>query len=740
MITGLSVVSINLILTLLQNKSFMKERFLLVFVLSCFVLNAQKMLTVSDAVLKQRNLLAPSKLQQLSWISGTSDYVYVDTKEKVTSLNKGNVKNSKIESVLTLDELNVQLKNNDLKEVKDFPIMNFTSASQFTFEKENKTIVFDLITKTIKDKKDLPQLPENAENTDKSIKGTIAYTVDENLFVNYNGSNQQVSKDGNINLVYGKSVHREEFGIFKGTFWSPKGTLLAFYRMDQSNVSTYPVMEIGDRPASARMIKYPMAGDSSHYVTVGVYNPEKQTIIYLKTGIPKEQYLTNVAWSPDEKTIYIAVLNRDQNHLKFNSYDASTGNFIATLFEEKDEKYVQPLHTVEFVPNKPDQFIWQSERDGFNHVYLYNTNGTLIKQLTKGDWLVTSINGFDIKGENLFFTSTIESPVTRHLCRVNLKTGKIDQITSGTGTHTALISSDGNFALDHFQSLDVPREQSVYSCKDKTKITVLKSADNPLKDYALGKLSIFTIKAKDGTPLYARRYLPVNFDSTKKYPALVYLYGGPNAQMINNTWNGGGDLWFQYMAQQGFVVFTVDSRGSENRGRKFEQATFRNLGDAETADQLDGVAYLKKQSWVDTTNMVIFGWSFGGFMTTNMMLKHPDIFKVGIAGGPVIDWRYYEIMYTERYMDTPQANPEGYKKSTLTDYAQNLKGRLLMIHGTEDPVVVWQHSLLFAKACVDKSKLLDYFVYPGHEHNVMGKDRAHLYEKITDYIFTHVKK
>ena len=718
----------------------MRQAVLLFLILSSYFLGAQKLLTVSDAVLKQRNVLAPSRLQQLSWISGTSNYVYVNTKEKVTSLNKGNVKNSKIETVLTLEEFNLQLKNNGFKEVKDFPIMNFTSTSQFTFEKEKKSIIFDLITKTIKDKKDLANLPENAENTDNSINGSIAYTVDDNLFVNYNGNDQQVSKDGNINLVYGKSVHREEFGIFKGTFWSPKGTMLAFYRMDQTNVSTYPILEIGDRPATARMIKYPMAGDSSHYVTVGVYNPEKQTTIYLNTGSPKEQYLTNVAWSPDEKTIYIAVLNRDQNHLKFNSYDASTGKFIATLFEEKDEKYVQPLHTMEFVPGKPDQFIWQSERDGFNHVYLYNINGTLIKQLTKGDWLVTATNGFDAKAEFLYFTSTIESPVTRHLCRVNIKTGKIEQITSGTGTHTALVSSDGNYILDHFQSLDVPREQSVYSCKDKKKITVLKSAENPLKEYTLGKLSIFTIKAKDATPLYARRYLPINFDSTKKYPALVYLYGGPNAQMINNTWNGGGDLWFQYMAQQGFVVFTIDSRGSENRGRKFEQATFRNLGDAETADQLDGVAYLKKQSWVDTTNMVIFGWSFGGFMTTNMMLKHPDVFKVGIAGGPVIDWRYYEVMYTERYMDTPQTNPEGYKKSTLTDYAQNLKGRLLMIHGTEDPVVVWQHSLMFTKACVDKSKLLDYFVYPGHEHNVTGKDRAHLYEKITDYIFTHIKK
>lgn len=717
----------------------MKSSLALVFLITCLYVNAQKSLTVVDAVLKQRNVLAPARLQQLNWIANTLDYSYIDSKDNVSAIFIGNAKTNKPEQVLTLIEFNQVLQTEGMKEMKDFPALKFTSSSTFSFDKDNNNFVFDLKQKKIIGKKELPTLPENAEYSDNSAKGDIAYTIDDNLFVNYKGSSIQVSTDGNTNIVYGKSVHREEFGIYKGTFWSPKGNLLAFYRMDQTNVTSYPILEIGDKPATARLIKYPMAGDSSHYVTIGVFNPEKKTTIYLKTGTPADQYLTNVAWSPDEKIIYVAVLNRDQNHLKFNSYDAVTGNYIATLFEEKDEKYVQPMHTMEFIPNKPDQFIWQSERDGFNHIYLYNTSGKLISQLTKGDWLVTATNGFDEKGEHLFFTSTIESPVTRHLCRVNLKTGKIDQLTNGTGTHTSMVSFDGYYFINHFQSIEVPREQSIFSCKEKKKLHVLKTADNPLKEYALGKLSIFTIKANDGTTLYARQFLPVNFDSTKKYPVLIYLYGGPNAQMINNTWNGGGDLWFQYMAQQGFVVFTVDSRGSENRGRKFEQATFRNLGDAETSDQLDAVNYLKSKKWVDASKMVLFGWSFGGFMTTNILLKHPDIFKVGIAGGPVIDWRYYEVMYTERYMDTPKKNPDGYKKSTLTDYAQNLKGRLLMIHGTEDPVVVWQHSMMFVKSCVDKGKLVDYFIYPGHEHNVSGKDRAHLYEKITDYILTHVK-
>lgn len=700
---------------------------------------AQKMLTVSDAVLKQRNTLAPEKLNQLSWMGSTNYYAYIDMKDNISTLFTSDAKLNQPKVTLTITELNALLKEKNLKDAKDFPYIKWVSAAVGTFEKENKLVTLDLTAKTISSVVELPAISENAENMDKASNGNIAYTVDENLYVYSNNQNLQVSKDGSFDLVYGKSVHREEFGIMKGTFWSPAGNLLAFYRMDQIKVTAYPIMEIGDRPATARMIKYPMAGDSSHFVTVGIFNPKTNATVYLKTGTPREQYLTNIAWSPDEKSVYIAVLNRDQNHLKFNRYNATTGEFEKTLFEEKDEKYVQPMNPMEFVPNKPNQFIWQSERDGFKHIYLYDITGKMIKQLTKGNWLVTGVSGFDTKGENLFFTSTIESPVTRHLCKVNLKSGKVEQITSGTGTHTSWVSADGAYLLDHLQSLDVPREQSVYTCKDKKKIFILKNAENPLKEYALGKLSIFTIKAEDGTPLYCRQFLPVNFDSTKKYPTLVYLYGGPNAQMVNNTWNGGGDLWFQYMAENGYVVFTLDSRGSENRGKVFEQATFRNLGVAETKDQLVGVNYLHSKPWVDKDNMIIYGWSFGGFMTTHMMVKHPDLFKVAIAGGPVIDWKYYEIMYTERYMDTPKTNPEGYKNSDLTSFAQNLKGRLLIIHGTEDPVVVWQHSLLFLKSCVDKSKLIDYYVYPGHEHNVLGKDRANLYDKITDYIFLHTK-
>ncbi len=703
---------------------------------------AQKQLSIQDAItLKQRSLL-PERLQQLKWIKNSHTYYYVESKNNTETLYTGDAKSAtEPVALITLAELNSILKQKQVKELKSFPAINFTDNTTITVEQENTCYTINTREKLLAATEKLPQTGEKAENIDKAANAYLAFTIDNNLFIHNGKEVIAVSKDGSDDLVYGKSVHREEFGIYKGTFWSPSGKQLAFYRMDQAKVTDYPIMDINARPAKARMIKYPMAGDSSHFVTVGIFNTVTQKTIYLKTGTPADQYLTNIAWSPDEKYIYLALLNRDQNHLLMNRYSVESGELDKTLFEEKDEKYVQPLNPIVFVSGHPDQFIWQSERDGYRHIYLYNTNGQLLKQLTKGAWVVTQVNAFDEQGENLFFTATIESPVTRQLCTVNLKSGKIKQLTSGTGTHTAIPSYDGAYVLDHFQSLDVPREQSVLDCKSGKKIRVLKLADNSLKDYTLGKLSIFTIPGKNGTPFYSRMYLPVNFDSSKKYPALVYLYGGPNTQLVNNTWNGGSnDLWFQYMACQGFIVFTIDSRGSENRGKEFEQATFRHLGTVEIEDQLLGINYLRNKNWVDTSRMALFGWSFGGFMTTSIMLRHPDLFKVAVAGGPVIDWKYYEVMYTERYMDTPQQNPEGYKESNTLNYVNNLKGRLLLIHGTEDPVVVWQHSLMFLKASVDNRKLVDYFVYPGHEHNVQGKDRVHLYEKITDYLLLHLKK
>jgi dipeptidyl-peptidase-4 len=420
-----------------------------------------------------------------------------------------------------------------------------------------------------------------------------------------------------------------------------------------------------------------------------------------------------------------------------NEYDVATGNFVHTLFEEKNEKYVEPLHPMLFLKNNANQFIWQSRKDGYNHFYLYQINGTLVKQLTKGKWEVKQENGFDEKGDRLFFHANEQSPINQDFYSVNIKTAEIKRLTYGDGFHTCSLDEKGNYFIDNFTNVNTPREYNIIHTVTKKAKNIFQ-AENPVKDYKLGTWNLFTIKNNEGTDLYARMVKPVDFDSTKKYPVIVYLYNGPHSQLVTNTWMAGSELWYQYMAQKGFIVFTLDGRGTDNRGADFSQATHRQLGTKEMEDQLKGVDFLKSLSFVDGSRIGVHGWSFGGFMTTSLMTRTPGVFKVGVAGGPVIDWSYYEIMYTERYMDSPQENKDGYEKNNLLNYVDKLKGKLLMIHGAQDPVVVLQHSVLYQKKAVDKGIQLDYYLYPGHEHNVLGKDRAHLMEKITNYFIDNL--
>lgn len=708
------------------------------FFIAGFSLLAQnKILSIEDALVRNRSTFLPANLRQLQFIYGTEDYVYLKKINDKDVWVRGNFKSSIEQNFLSLEELNQKLNAAGFDALAEMPGINFYRSPEWMLTVNGSRIALNPVTNKVRVIMD--KSIANKEIAEESSAGYVAYVDDYNLFVTDGKNAKQVTNDGSKDIVYASSVHREEFGIMKGTFWSNNGKQLAFYRMDQSMVTDYPIINWTTTPATVDYIKYPMAGDKSHHVTVGVYNAETQSTIYLQTAGPAEQYLTNIAWSPDDKFIFIAIVNREQNHMELNQYNASTGAFVKTLFEEEDEKYVEPLVPMLFLKNNPSQFIWQSNRDGWNHLYLYDINGKLLKQLTKGDWEVTDVRSFDAKGENLFYVSNQDSPISRNLYQLNLKTGVSKRITQGPGSHGSQISTSGNTVIDNFSTPDNPRTVRVVDVKSlKTK--TLFNAPNPLADYALGQMSIFTIDNKNGTPLYCRLYKPINFDSTKKYPVIVYWYGGPHAQMISNAWNGGsGDYWFQYMAERGYVVFSLDPRGSDNRGKEFEQVIFRRAGEAQMEDLMSGVDYLTKLSFVDKNRMGLFGWSYGGFLTTDFMLSYPGIFKAAVAGGPVTDWRYYEIMYGERYMDRPQENPAGYAATDLTKKVQNLKGKLMLIHGLQDPVVVQQHSVRFVRAAIDKNVQVDYMIYPGHEHNVIGKDRAHLYQKVTDYLMEYLK-
>ena len=568
----------------------------------------------------------------------------------------------------------------------------------------------------------------------------VAYVKDHQLFVrDADNKEQKLTADGSRDIVYGQSVHRNEFGIDKGLFWSPNGMRLAFYRMDQSKVTDYPQVDIFQRSATYEPDKYPMAGETSHQVTVGIYDLHTQQTIYLQAGNPTDRYFTNIAWAPDGNTLYMFELNRDQNDCRLVSYDATTGQRIAELYRETSEKYVEPLHPIVFLPWDSDKFIMQSQRDGFNHLYIYNKVGKLQKQLTRGPFVVQQVLGFNEKQKSIIITSNEANPIQHNTYTVSVKTGKRVLLDNGKGSHHAVLSAHGEWMYDRYTEPDVPRNIDLVNTKTGKAQRLLTAAD-PWKGYKVPIFESGTIKAADGTTdLYYRMVKPHDFNPTKKYPTIVYVYGGPHAHNVEAGWHWYSRSWETYMAQKGYILFILDNRGSENRGLAFEQATFRQLGQIEMQDQMKGVDFLRTRPYVDMQRLGVHGWSFGGFMTISLMVNYPDVFKVGVAGGPVIDWKWYEVMYGERYMDTPQTNPDGYAKTSLIDKAKNLKGKLQIITGYNDNTVVPQHCLSFLDACIKAGTQPDFFAYPGEEHNMRGHASVHLHERITQYFEDYLK-
>ena len=574
-----------------------------------------------------------------------------------------------------------------------------------------------------------------------SVSRATAYVEENQLcVVDGQGKKRQLTTDGSREIVYGQSVHRNEFGIEKGTFWSPDGQRLAFYRMDQSMVTDYPQVNIFPRSAAYEPDKYPMAGMTSHKVTVGVYDIATDKTVYLKAGDPTDRYFTNIAWSPDSKTVYMFELNRGQNDCRLVSYNAETGDRIAELYRETSDKYVEPLHPIMFLPWDNTKFIMQSQRDGYNHLYLYNKDGKLLRQLTSGPWVVMDVLGFNKKQKSIVIKANKEHPLHHRLYSVSM-TGLVKQLETVDGVHNGVLSSSGNLLIDRYSTPTRPRVIDVVSMHNsQCTIYNLLDADDPWAGYQQPIFECGSIKAADGqTDLYYRMVKPADFNPDKKYPTVVYVYGGPHANNVQASWHWASRSWETYMAQKGYIVFILDNRGSQHRGRNFEQATFHQLGQIEMQDQMKGVDYLRTLPYVDMNRLGVHGWSFGGFMTISLMTNYPDVFKVGVAGGPVIDWKWYEVMYGERYMGTPENNAEGYAKTSLISKAGNLKGKLQIITGYNDNTVVPQHCLSFLDACVKAGTQPDFFAYPGEEHNMRGDASVHLHERITQYFEDYLK-
>ena len=649
-------------------------------------------------------------------------------------------KTGKKQVLFTLDDINKMAGSDDDKYVRhlmnatfpypDKPIVAVGNRKAFILvDFEKKQIVWqDSIS------------GQTANDWNPTSRATAWVEKDQLYVADANGVRHQLSTDGSREIVYGQSVHRNEFGIRKGTFWSPKGNRLAFYRMDQSMVTDYPQVNIFTRSADYEPDKYPMAGMTSHKVTVGVYDVKTNKTIYLQAGDPTDRYFTNIAWSPDEKTIYMFELNRKQNDCRLVSYDTTTGAKIAELYRETSDKYVEPQNPIQFLPWDSEKFVMQSQKDGYNHLYLMDKSGKQLKQITSGKWVVMDVVGFNTKKKSILYTSNEIYPTNCNLWTVEVNSGKRNLLGQGIGVvQSAQPSATGQQVALKFSSYNRPRVIDLINA-NTWKVTNLLEAADPWKDYQQPIYTSGYITAADGkTDLYYRMVKPHDFDPNKKYPTVVYVYGGPHAHNVDASWHYMSRPWETYMAQKGYIVFIMDNRGSENRGRDFEQATFHQLGQVEMQDQMKGVEFLKKQPYVDMNRLGVHGWSFGGFMTISLMLNYPDVFKVAVAGGPVIDWKWYEVMYGERYMGTPQDNPEGYAKASLISKAKNLKGKLQIITGYNDNTVVPQHCLSFLDACVKAGTQPDFFAYPGEEHNMRGHASVHLHERITQYFEDYLK-
>ncbi len=707
----------------------MKKTLLTIIGLSMmFGLNAQeKVLTMEEAVVGYH--LYP-RAKYIQWQGDKNQFTYLD-REGLTgeSADKGEKT-----VLLTVPELN-KIIGADLK---GFPNFSWLDGNTLVVARQGKIYHIDVEKKQLKQTFSFPQ---GAANQTYSKAGNMyAYTVDNNLYyMDERGNSYAVTSDEDKNIVNGQVVSRNEFGITGGIFWSPDGKKLGFYRKDESEVTNFPLLDINSRTGDLKEIKYPMAGMKSELVTMGVYDIASGTTVFLDVNdFGREQYLTGVTWAPESDIVYIQVLNRGQNHMRLNKYDASTGKQIATLFEEKSDTYVEPQNGLVFMKNNPKQFLYETNnRDGYFNLYLYDVNGKLIKRLTDVDADV-AYAGMDRAGKYVYYLSSEVSPVEKQLFRVDVKSGKKTRLTPEEGWHTITMSGDCSYFIDSYSSVKTPRNVDLATNSGKV-VRRVQEVENPNKDYNWGEVTLGSIKADDGSDLYYRLIKPMNFDPNKKYPVIHYVYGGPHAQMVTNIWNANIRMWEMYMAQHGYVVFIIDNHGTPNRGKAFEEVIHRQCGQVEMKDQVKGIEWLKSFPWVDAERIGVHGWSYGGFMTISLITNYPDIYKVGVAGGPVIDWKWYEAMYGERYMDSPQENPEGYAKVSLIAKAKDLKGKLLICQGAVDPVVVWQHSLSFIRECIKNNVQVDYFPYPCAEHNVMGRDRIHLMQKVTDYFEDYLK-
>ena len=579
----------------------------------------------------------------------------------------------------------------------------------------------------------------------------VAFTRDNNVFVTDLATMQETAVTTNgvkNNLINGSAdwVYEEEFGFAQGFFWSPDSKQIAYYTFDESQVPEYDMQEWGGLYPKENRFKYPKAGEKNSVVSVSAYDVAAARTVKMDVGPVADQYLPRVQWTQVPNTLSIQRLNRLQNKLEILHGDAGTGQTQVVL-TDTNPAYVEINDDLNYLPGGK-QFLFTSEKDGYQHLYLHEMSGKPVRQLTKGEWEISQINGFDPKTGNVYYTSTEGSALQRHLYRINLSgAGKTRISEAGNGTDVVNMSPDTRYFLNVHSSAGIP---PVVSLRGGASGKLVKTLEDNAKlrqtltQYDLGKVEFLTFKTSEGVELNAWMMKPANFDPTKKYPVLMHVYGGPSfgsgstQTVLDNAGGGTGFtnyLWHQMLAEKGYIVVSVENRGTSGRGSAFRKATYANLGKLETIDQGEGAKYLATLPYVDKARIGIWGWSYGGYMTSLAMTKNADLFKMGIAVAPVTNWRYYDTVYTERYLKTPQENPGGYDENSPVQFAQNMKGKFLLVHGTGDDNVHFQNSIAFVDALIKANKDYQTLYYPNRNHGIGGGNtRLHLYRQMTNFV------
>ena len=546
----------------------------------------------------------------------------------------------------------------------------------------------------------------------------------------------RLTDDGRPTLLNGELdwVYPEELDLGTAYWWSPDSRHIAYLQFDTAREFVYPQVALTGVRAVGEPERYPQAGTPNPNVHLGVVPATGGDTHWMDLGDPRGSLIARVYWTPDSSKLAVKRFNRVQNHLDLLLAEPGSGASHAIL-SEADPYWINNNDLFQFLRN--DDFIWGSERDGFQHLYLYSPEGKLRKRLTEGNWEVTELAGVDEARQKVYFVSTETSPLERQLYSIRLNGKDRERISQGAGTHSISMSPDASYYLDSFSSLTEPSSRVLHTV-DGAEWAVYREANHKLTDeYDVLPTEIVTFKNSGGTLLYAHMIKPANFRTGVKYPAIVMVYGGPGAQSVRNAWSGAN--WDQVLAARGFVIWQVDNRGSKGRGHAFESPIYHRMGKTELDDQLDGIRYLLSQGFVDAARIGIYGWSYGGYMTLYSLLNAPETFRAGIAGAPVTNWRNYDTIYTERYMGLPSENAEGYEASSAATYADKLQSKLLMVHNFEDDNVLFQNTMQMADAFERAGKLFDMVIYPQKSHGVNGVYQKQLLEKTTEFFEKNLK-